>query len=84
MFGHAKAQDVLTEILKTSEKLAIHIKLMLSSGMDGPNVKKSVLNKLNKISKKGEKLSTASQVPTELSDSCLPQEFQERNCKLWL
>ena len=47
MFGHAKAPDVVTEILKSLEKLAIPLKLMLSLGMDGPNVNKSILNKIN-------------------------------------
>ena len=52
--------------------LAILLKLMLSLGMDGPNVNKSILNKLHKI-KKEERLPTANQVPTKLSDSCLLQ-----------
>ena len=41
MFEHAKAQDVVTKVLKALEKLAIPLKLMLSLGMDGPNVNKS-------------------------------------------
>ena len=51
MFGHAKVPDVVAEILKSLEKLAIPLKLMLSLGMDGPNVNKSILNKLNAIKK---------------------------------
>ena len=47
MYGHAKAQDVVTEILKALEKLAIPVKLMLSLGMDGPKMNKHILNKLN-------------------------------------
>ena len=35
MFGYAVTQDVVTEILKALEKLAIPLKLMLSVGMDG-------------------------------------------------
>ena len=50
-FGHAKASDVVTEILKSLEKLAIPLKLMFSLGMDGPNVNKSILNKINEIKK---------------------------------
>ena len=46
MFGHAKAQDVVTKILEAFEQLAIPLKLMLSLGMDGPNVNMSILNKL--------------------------------------
>ena len=49
MFGHAKVPDVVAEILKSLEKLAIPLKLMLSLGMDGPNVNKSILDKLNAI-----------------------------------
>ena len=48
MFGHVKV-DVMTEILKALEKLAIPLKLMLSVGMDGTNVSKYILNKLNQI-----------------------------------
>ena len=51
MFSHAKVPDVVAEILKSLEKLAIPLKLMLSLGMDGPNVNKSILNKLNAIKK---------------------------------
>ena len=51
MFGHAKVPDVVAEILKSLEKLAIPLKLMLFLGMDGPNVNKSILNKLNAIKK---------------------------------
>ena len=36
MFGHAKTQDVVTEILKELEKLATPLKLMFSLRMDGP------------------------------------------------
>ena len=45
MFGHAKVPDSVTQIFKSLEKLAIPLKLMLSLGMDGPNVNKSILNK---------------------------------------
>ena len=49
LFSHEKAQDLVTEILKAIEKLAIPLKLMLSLEMDGPNVNKSILNKLTHI-----------------------------------
>ena len=49
MFGHAKANTVVDDMLQTLEELALPLRLMLSLGMDGPNVNKSVLNKLNKI-----------------------------------
>ena len=49
MFGHAKADTVVDDMLQTLEELALPLRLMLSLGMDGPNVNKSVLNKLNKI-----------------------------------
>ena len=52
MFGHAKAPDVVTEILKSLEKLAIPPKLMISLGMDAPNVNKSILNRINEIKRR--------------------------------
>ena len=45
MFVHAKAQDVVTLIHKALKKLATPVKLMLSFGMDGPNVNKFILKK---------------------------------------
>ena len=52
MFGHAKVPDVVTEVLKSLDKLAVPFKLMLSLVMDGPNANKSVLNrKKNEIKK---------------------------------
>ena len=50
MFGHAKSPDVVTEILKSSEKLAIPLKLMLSLGMDGPNWTAKLLLKSVEVS----------------------------------
>ena len=51
MFGHAKAADVVTEIMQVLENLSLPFKLMLSFGMDGPNVNKSILAKLNELKK---------------------------------
>ena len=51
MFGHAKAVDVVTEIMQVLENLSLPFKLMLSLGMDGPNVNKSILAKLNELKK---------------------------------
>ena len=51
MSGHANAQDVVTEIFKALEKSAIPLKLILSLGMDGPNVNKSIMKKINQIKK---------------------------------
>ena len=53
MFGHAKADTVVHEMLKTLEKLALPLKLVLSLGMDGPNVNKSILGKLDEKKEKG-------------------------------
>ena len=49
MFGHAKADTLVDDMLQTLDELALPLRLMLSLGMHGPNVNKSVLNKLNKI-----------------------------------
>ena len=51
MFGHAKAADVVMEIMQALENLSLPFKLMLSLGMDGPNVNKSILAKMNKLKK---------------------------------
>ena len=51
MFGHAKAVEVVTEIMQVLENLSLPFKLMLSLGMDGPNVNKSILAKLNELKK---------------------------------
>lgn len=49
MFRHAKADDVVAGILESLEKLGIPLRLLLSLGMDGPNVNKAVLHKINDI-----------------------------------
>ena len=38
MFGQAKTVGVVKEMMIALEKLAVPIKLMVSLGMDGPNV----------------------------------------------
>ena len=53
MLGHAKADTVIHEMLKTLEKLALPLKLVMSLGIDGPNVNKSILGKLDKKKEKG-------------------------------
>ena len=70
MFGHAKADTVVHEMLKTLEKLALPLKLVLSLGMDGPNVNKSILGKLDE-KEKGFK--PFCQMPCQLSYSCVSQ-----------
>ena len=51
MLGHAKADTVVHEMLKVLEKLALPLKLILSLGMDGPKVNKSILGKLDEKKK---------------------------------
>ena len=53
MLGHAKADTVVHEMLKTLEKSALPLKLVLSLGMDDLNVNKSILGKLDKKREKG-------------------------------
>ena len=67
---HAKTQDMVTEVLKALEKLTIPLKWILSLGMDGPNVNKSIQNKSHQIKRRK---AIDSQLATKLSDSCLPQ-----------
>ena len=52
MFGHSKAEDVVKEMLVLLDKLAIPIKFMVSLGMDGPNINKSIMKKWNKVKRK--------------------------------
>lgn len=49
MFGHAKADTVVAEIFQVLEKLCIPLRLLLSLGMDGPNVNKSIMRKINEM-----------------------------------
>ena len=51
MFGHATADLVVKEMLQTFEQITLPVSLMLSMGMDGPNVNKSILSKLNTVKK---------------------------------
>ena len=51
MFGNARAEDVVKEILGVLEKLAIPHRLMLFLGMDGPNVNKCIMHKINQVKK---------------------------------
>ena len=52
MFGQAIAGDVLKDMMIALEKLAVPIKVMVSLGMDEPNVNISIMEKLNKIERK--------------------------------
>ena len=49
MFGTATATIVMKEMTYALEKLGVPIRPMVSLGMDGPNVNKSIRDKLNKI-----------------------------------
>ena len=50
MFGTATATTIVVkEMTYALEKLGVPIRLMVSLGMDDPNVNKSFRNKLNKI-----------------------------------
>ena len=51
MFGHATADLVVKEMLQTFEQLTLPLSLMLSLGMDGPDVNKSIHSKLNTVKK---------------------------------
>ena len=49
MFGHSKAEDAVKEMLDVLDKPAIPIKLMVSLGMNGPNVNRSIMENLNQV-----------------------------------
>ena len=51
MLGHVRAEDVVKEMLGVLDKLAIPLRPVLSLGMDGPNVNKSIMYKINQVKK---------------------------------
>ena len=51
MFGHASGEDVVKEMLGALDKLAIPLRLMLSIGMDGSNVNKSMMQQINQVTR---------------------------------
>ena len=46
LFGHAKADDVVDEMVSALRKWKIPLELLLSHGMDGPNVNKAICSKI--------------------------------------
>ena len=76
ILGHAKANTVVHEMLKTLEKLALPLKLVLSLGMDGPNVNMSILGKLDE-KKKEKGFKPLARCPV----SCLIHVCHNRFCK---
>ena len=51
MFWHARGEDVVKEMLGVLDKLAIPLRLILSLGIDGPIVNKSIMHKINQVKK---------------------------------
>jgi hypothetical protein len=49
MFGHAKAVDVVAELMALLDRHSIPLEQLLSLGMDGPNVNKSIQAKIDKV-----------------------------------
>ena len=76
MFGYARAEDVVKEMLDGLDKLVIPLRLMLSLGMGGCNVNKSIMHKINQV-KKEKGYQPLIQVPTQLPDSHISQQFSE-------
>ena len=64
MFGSATASIVVRDITYALKKLGVPIKLMVSLGIDSPNVNKSIRDKLNDIKKEKGLTSKASYVPS--------------------
>ena len=71
-FGHAKAQNVVTEILKTLREIS-HSSQTDAFSWDGWTKCEQVYTEQIKSDKKGERLLTASLLHTKFSDSCFPQ-----------
>ena len=49
MFGHAKAEGVVKEIMDALQKWAVPLQLLMSLGMDGSNVNKAACSKVNQL-----------------------------------
>ena len=54
MFGNSKAEDVVIEMLDILHELAIPIKLIVPLGIEGPNVNKSIMEKLSQVKREKE------------------------------
>ena len=78
MCGHPKDEDVVKEMLDVLDKVAVLIKLMVSLGMDGPIVSKSIMKKLDQV-KKRKRISAIGKMPSKLH-SCVPQQLWK---KVW-
>ena len=84
MLGQAKAVDVVTDMMIALEKLAVPIKLMVSLGMDGPNVNISIMEKLNKIKREKCFQQLVKCPPSCQSYSYLSQQFSQRFGEVWI
>ena len=76
MLGHARTDDVVKEMLGVLDKLAIPLRLMLSLGMDGSSVNKSIIHKINQVKKE-----KGYQLLVKCLPSCpihMSQQFSER------
>ena len=82
MFGHARAEDVVKEMLGVLDKLAVPLRLILSLGMDGPNVNKSIMHKINQV-KKEKGYQRLVKYPPSLSIH-MSQQFSERYDSGWI
>ena len=83
MFGHARAEDVVKEILCVLDKLAIPLRLMLSLGMDWPNVNKSIMHKMNQV-KKEKGYQTLVKFPPSCSIHIFHNSFPESYGSVWI
>ena len=82
MFGQAKAVDVVKEMMIALEKLVVQIKLMVSLGMDGPNVNISIMEKLNKIKREKGFSNWLNVLPSGLIHIC--QQCLQRFGGVWI
>ena len=83
MFGHARAEDAVKEMLGVLDKLALPLRLMLSLEMDGPNVNKSIRHKIHQVNKeKG--YQPLVKFPSSCLISHMSQQFSERYGSVWI
>ena len=81
MFGHAKVEGVVKEVMDALQKWAVPLKLLMSLEMDGPNVNKAVCSKVNQLKEELDE-PTLVMCPQAVTP-CVSQQLQERSVAVW-
>ena len=81
MFGHPRVQDMVQNMLETFEEMTISVRLISSLGMDGPNVNKSIIDKLDQFKRDKGYQQLVNFPPSCLIHVC--HKFSPRNSAVW-